>query len=684
MADAGPGAAEESEVAALRRQVEELRQQLASANLRANLSAHSIAAPPSELPNDPFSVPLHTIVVFGADGNLSLKKTFPALFALMRQRHLPASVNLIGYARDKFSNREFQDLVFRAIYNVTIPQAERTQFLSRISFQQGQFNDATHFAALRKMIEEREIEQETSWLQQNGHVPTPPPAPLPPSPSPPNLSASSGGTQPRSRRAKAAAAATASMPPQSSADQAGGHSSDVGDPASLGIGQRVLVNFRHIRTFYLAVPPFLYPGIAECCQAVGLCRGPDSFDRFILEKPFGKDTASCIELCAKINRVLAEGQVYRIDHYLGKELVMNVLVLRFANIAFNAIWDRNHIASVQVVCKEKIGTEGRGGYFDEYGIIRDVMQNHLLQILALVAMEQPLSLSADHIRQEKVKLLDTILPLEVDDVLVGQYVSNGRQKGYIEDPTITNKHTNTETYATAVLKINNPRWSGVPFILKAGKALDESKVEVRIRFQPVPGIIPALADCAENELVIRVQPHERIFWKITSKVPGLDFSVETRRMDLLYSYLERPLTSGLPATPADLLSSSTKADMPGAYDRLILEVLRGDQTNFVHADELVSSWRIFSPALHALATSNQKPHPYTYGSPGPLAETQFALRYGFPDGFGNEMDQNSHRQPIAWGTGTEKSFGSALSGPTGGVGGGSSSSRGDPGGTPGA
>ena len=207
--------------------------------------------------------------------------------------------------------------------------------------------------------------------------------------------------------------------------------------------------------------------------------------------------------------MLSPKETFYIDHYLGKELVMNLLVLRFANVCFGAVWNRQHIKSVQVIFKEKIGAEGRAGYFDQYGIIRDVMQNHLLQMLALVAMEQPLSLSAEDIRLEKLKVLRAIRPLCLDDLVVGQYTRAGDQPGYLEDPSITNKGSTTETFAAAVLHVHNPRWDGVPFVLKAGKALTESKVELRIQFHSVPGVVSALNSCAANELVVRVQVTRR-------------------------------------------------------------------------------------------------------------------------------------------------------------------------------
>eukprot|EP00613_Pedinella_sp_CCMP2098_P073898 CAMPEP_0171918432 /NCGR_PEP_ID=MMETSP0993-20121228/17151_1 /TAXON_ID=483369 /ORGANISM="non described non described, Strain CCMP2098" /LENGTH=768 /DNA_ID=CAMNT_0012554755 /DNA_START=21 /DNA_END=2327 /DNA_ORIENTATION=+ len=700
----------DGELECLRRELAETKLNLAKAEAEvAAASGPSIKAGPPLLgdneddDSDPFAVTFHSIVIFGADGNLAMMKTFPALFSLMRHRHIPEDVAIIGYARDSMSDDEFQKKVYRAIYTVKHPQSDRQRFLSRISYRHGQFNDPSAYENLCRALQEQERAQEDAWLAKHGFSGSSTGS------TSSTWSSTSGGTSgnrgagggPGTAAATAAAAAAFPPPP-------------------------LARTFKHVRTFYLAVPPFLYPDIARCCAAAGLRREAlsareEKQDRFILEKPFGKDTASCAKLCSAVGEALSESQMYRIDHYLGKELVMNVLVMRFANISFNAIWDRQSISSVQILCKETVGTAGRGGYFDSYGIIRDVMQNHLLQILALVGMEQPLSLSAEHIRQEKVKLLQAVAPLTMKDVLVGQFAASGpgevgpgskAQPGYLDDPTIEDKASTTETFAVAVLHINNPRWAGVPFILKAGKALDESKVEVRIRFRGVPGALETFGSCSPNELVIRVQPDERIYWKITSKVPGLDFNVETRRMDLLYAHhgygsggnrgsstgggecsgagsqgtsmgggggggaagASRPMYAAATAAavaaatgtaPPPVVGGSGfgysdkgeggggsgKEELPGAYERLILEVLRGDQTNFVHADELLASWRIFTPALHDLKASQVVPEPYLHGSRGPAeAEERFAKRFGFADGF-PEASAPRH-QSIAWGVQT--------------------------------
>jgi glucose-6-phosphate 1-dehydrogenase len=237
------------------------------------------------------------------------------------------------------------------------------------------------------------------------------------------------------------------------------------------------------RLFYLALPPSVYPPVCRmikrCCMNKSDLGG---WTRIVVEKPFGKDLESAEQLSSEIGELFEEPQIYRIDHYLGKELVQNLLVLRFANRFFLPLWNRDNIENVQIVFREDFGTDGRGGYFDEYGIIRDIIQNHLMQILCLVAMEKPVSLKPEHIRDEKVKVLQSVVPIKDDEVVIGQY------EGYRDDPTVPDL-SNSPTFATMVLRIHNERWEGVPFILKAGKALNSRKAEIRVQFKDVPGDI---------------------------------------------------------------------------------------------------------------------------------------------------------------------------------------------------
>ncbi|KAK4798593.1 hypothetical protein SAY86_030919 [Trapa natans] len=359
------------------------------------------------------------------------------------------------------------------------------------------------------------------------------------------------------------------------------------------------------RLFYLALPPSVYPSVCRmiwnCCMNKSDLGG---WTRIVVEKPFGKDLESAENLSAQIGELFDEPQIYRIDHYLGKELVQNMLVLRFANRLFVPLWNRDNIDNVQIVFREDFGTEGRGGYFDEYGIIRDIIQNHLLQVLCLIAMEKPISLKPEHIRDEKVKVLQSVLPIKDDEVVLGQY------EGYRDDPTVPDL-SNTPTFANMILRIHNERWEGVPFILKAGKALNSRKAEIRIQFKDVPGDIFKCKKQGRNELVIRLQPSEAIYMKLTVKQPGLDMSTVQSELDLSYGQRYQGVT------------------IPEAYERLILDTIRGDQQHFVRRDELKAAWEIFTPLLHRIDDGEMKPIPYKSGSRGPAEADELLAKAGY-------------------------------------------------------
>ncbi len=260
--------------------------------------------------------------------------------------------------------------------------------------------------------------------------------------------------------------------------------------------------------------------------------------------------------------------------------VQNLMAVRFANLVFEPLWNRNHISSIIVSFKEDIGTEGRGGYFDQFGIIRDVMQNHLLQIMALVAMEPPVSTQAEDVRDEKVKVLRCCKPIQMKDLVIGQFGRDpsGKIPGYLDDPTVP-KDSLCPTFATAVLQINNARWAGVPFILKCGKGLNERKAEIRVQFHPNPSAL--YPEAGRNELVIRVQPNEAVYVKFNAKMPGLNENTHMTELDLTYK-------------------ARYDVRLPDAYERLIYDVLRGDHNLFVRDDELEAAWKIFTPILHQL------------------------------------------------------------------------------------
>jgi len=282
--------------------------------------------------------------------------------------------------------------------------------------------------------------------------------------------------------------------------------------------------------------------------------------------------------------------------------------LRFANMVFEPIWNRHYIKNVRIVFKENFGTEGRGGYFDKFGIIRDVMQNHLMQLFSLIAMEPPISLSAEDVRDEKVKVLRSSPELKLEDVVVGQYISDGKNSGYLDDEGVP-KDSVTPTFAQAVLWVNNTRWAGVPFILKTAKAVEERKAEVRIQFHKFPSNLFPDSQC--NELVLRVQPDEAIYLKLMNKVPGLSSKLVISDLDLTYH------------------EKFATRYTPEAYERLILESIRGDHSSFVRVDELAEAWRIFTPVLHQLEKQKVKPIKYTFGSRGPKEADDKAKALGW-------------------------------------------------------
>ena len=359
------------------------------------------------------------------------------------------------------------------------------------------------------------------------------------------------------------------------------------------------------RLFYLATPPSVFLDVARAIGNSGLvtCDDPESWTRIVIEKPFGRDRASSDELVAEFGKVFTNEQTYRIDHYLGKEVIQNLLVLRFANRIFEPIWNRDYIRQVRIVWKETLDIGNRAGYFDGFGIIRDVMQNHLMQMLALIAMERPDSLAATPVRDEKVQVLRAVRPVELADLVIGQYTAAANdgagRKSYRAETGVA-PDSRTPTYASAVLRVNNSRWKGVPFIVECGKALDEQLAEICIQFHDVPHNIFAseVPQLPANELVIRVQPDEAIFLRVVNKAPGLKMRLEATELNLRY----RTAFTGV---------------IPEAYESLLLDVVAGERSLFIRADELAASWDIFDRVLHEIDDRKIIPLPYLQGSRGP-------------------------------------------------------------------
>jgi glucose-6-phosphate 1-dehydrogenase len=363
------------------------------------------------------------------------------------------------------------------------------------------------------------------------------------------------------------------------------------------------------RVYYLSVPPSLFPTIVARLGEAGLAHEGGGFARIIVEKPFGHDLGSAAALNEEINRVFAEQQVYRIDHYLGKETVQNILVLRFGNGILEPIWNRNFVDHCQITVAETIGIGSRAAYYEEAGALRDMLANHMMQLVALVGMEPPLDLQADAVRDEKVKLLRAIQPLgpaQFAAVVRGQYTAGWlggeAAPGYHEEPGVA-PGSITETYVAVRLTIDNWRWAGVPFYLRHGKRLPKRVTEIAIQFKQPPRqfFCPPGEQPAPNVLALRIQPDEGISLRLVAKQPGPAMRLQNVAMDFLYR-------------------TSFDADPPEAYERLIDDCLHGDSTLFARRDEIETMWRLFDAVL---ARQHDDPalavHPYEAGSWGPAA-----------------------------------------------------------------
>jgi glucose-6-phosphate 1-dehydrogenase len=342
------------------------------------------------------------------------------------------------------------------------------------------------------------------------------------------------------------------------------------------------------RVFYLAVSPkFFPPGIKEL-GAAGMLVDPLKH-RLVIEKPFGKDLSSAQILNRVVQKVCREEQVYRIDHYLGKETVQNLLVFRFANTIFEPLWNRNYVDHVQITVAETVGVEDRAGYYETSGALRDMVQNHLMQLFCLTAMEGPNALNADSIRNEKVKVLQATRLADVNNLecsaIRGQYKAGWMKgkpvQGYREEPGV-NPESTTPTYVALKLLVDNWRWQGVPFYLRTGKRLPKKVTEIAIQFREVPLLIfqSAAQQSNPNVLVLRIQPNEGISLRFEAKMPGAD--LRTRSVDMDFSY-----------------GSSFGMASADAYHRLLLDCMLGDQTLFTRADEVEEAWRVITPALAA-------------------------------------------------------------------------------------
>lgn len=374
------------------------------------------------------------------------------------------------------------------------------------------------------------------------------------------------------------------------------------------------------RTFYLATPPQVFPVVVSGLGEAELAAGPDDgFARVVVEKPYGQNGATAKDLDSCVHAVFGESDVYRIDHYLGKETVQNVLALRFANAIFEPIWNRRYVDHVQITVAESVGVGSRGGFYDEAGALRDIVQNHVLQVLSLMAMEPPASIDAQGIRDEKVKLLravDVMTPEEVAvNVVRAQYeegLAEGEKAvGYRAEEGVA-PDSDTETYVALRLSIDNWRWAGVPFYVRAGKRLGRRVTEVALQFTRVPHLPFAAAlsrGLGPNTLVLRIQPDEGVTLRFGAKVPGQSFEVRSVSMEMDYD-------EEFGAEPAE------------AYQRLLLDAMAGDPTLFIRSDEVHEAWRIVEPVLTAWESDPSFPLcRYPAGSWGPRDADLLLARY---------------------------------------------------------
>ncbi|MDP6968558.1 MAG: glucose-6-phosphate dehydrogenase [Gammaproteobacteria bacterium] len=475
-----------------------------------------------------------SLVLFGALGDLSLRKLLPALFQLDKANLLTDDTRILGLARKPYSDTEFTQAVAQTLSKFVahdeLDSATKQRFLQRLNYLQLDMKAPQAYEDLKLKL--------ADW---GSHI-----------------------------------------------------------------------------TYYLATPPSIFGDICSNLNATGL---NDPTSRIVLEKPIGHDLASSQVINDTVGSFFTEEQIYRIDHYLGKETVQNLLALRFANPIFADLWSHDHISYVEITVAEEVGIEGRWGYFDHAGQMRDMVQNHLLQLLCLVAMEPPSRLDADSIRNEKVRVLKALQPMHpntINQYLVrGQYgdghYQNQTAPGYLNEPD-ANTTSQTETYMALRADIANWRWAGTPFYLRTGKRMRSKATEIIIHFRPSRHFIFASdqESLAQNKLVIRLQPYEGIALQTLTKEQGIDKGMRLRR---------DPLN-------LDFAQTQGHIRIPDAYERLLLEALKGDQSLFVRRDEVEAAWQWCDQIRATWQQSASPLHTYPAGTQGPHAAYDMINAFG--------------------------------------------------------
>ena len=493
--------------------------------IRSATTAHMSCRP------DPLQEPV-AIVIFGATGDLTSRKLFPALFSLFAGEVLPQRLAIIGVGRSSWSDAAFREHMHNQVAgNASYSAAAWETLAPRLRYIQQEYTG--DYGPLAQRLEEIDAE--------------------------------------------------------------------------LGLEGN--------RLFYLAVPPTVYIPIADGLGASGLAAEDHGWSRFVVEKPFGRDLASAESLDASLHTHFAEHQIFRIDHYLAKETVQNILMLRFANTIFEPVWNRRYVDSVQILAAESIGVGHRAGYYDSFGVLRDMFQNHMMQLLSLCAMEPPSHFEADRVRDEKTKIYRSLRPFHPQrvqsDLVLGQYAA-----GEIEGAAVpayrtergVAKDSQTPTFAAMRLYIDNWRWQGVPFYLVSGKRLAAKRTEIRIQFKHVPyslfrGVLSE--DIAANSLVLGIQPREEVSLEFQTKSPGAKMCLRPVQMHFDYHH-------------------GTAGPVLEAYEKVLLDCLLGDQTLFWRQDGVELCWGFLDPILQGCENDpGKQPHLYTAGSWGPEAAEGF-------------------------------------------------------------
>jgi glucose-6-phosphate 1-dehydrogenase len=471
----------------------------------------------------------HTIVIFGASGDLTSRKLIPALYSLAHKKRLPEDTKIVGFSRSPFSHDEWRKKLTESTKKFAGEEwneADWQKFAPTIYYHAGDMNQAKDFAGLAKFLDEIEKGSSTT------------------------------------------------------------------------------------RVYYLATAPQFYEETVQQLGAAGLANETNGPRRVVIEKPFGIDLASARILNEAVHKVFHEQQVYRIDHYLGKETVQNMLVLRFANTIFEPVWNRNYIDHVQITVAEEVDVGRRGGYYDKSGVVRDMFQNHLLQLLMVTAMEAPVRFEANSVRDEKVKVLSAIRAMTADEVAANTV--RAQYRGYVQESDVP-ADSQTATFAAMKLSIQNWRWEGVPFYLRSGKVMSCRTTQIVIQFREPPHMLfcdGARHLAGANRLVLQVQPAEGIQLHFQTKVP--DAGMKLRLTDLDFSF-----------------QREFRGVMPEAYQRLLLDSMHGDASLFARADEVEAAWTIIDPILKTWK-DRREPKLYLYerGEWGPEESIEWMRAQG--------------------------------------------------------